>query len=211
LLGWLGNVARQKENLMRFILIASLVTTVLVTIGCSTPKGTLPSEKAASIQLMHDESMPMFIERHPEIRELVAKSYGYALLSRDNLTIWFAGFGGGYGVAVENSTGKRTYLKDAHINLDLGFDFRDYRSLLIFNNALAFKNYLTGSWDCGVNAEVALTSRDRWFEDSAENTFLNGVTYYEFTDSGGALRLGLPLYNVTPWTELNALPAPAAK
>jgi hypothetical protein len=210
LLSWLGNNARQKENLMRLVLIVSLVTAALFTIGCSTPKGTLPSEKAASIQLMHDESMPMFIERHPEIRDLVAKSYGYALLSRDNLTIWFVGFGGGYGVAVEKSTGKRTYLKDAHINLDLGFDFRDYRSLLIFNNPTAFKNFITGSWDCGVNAEVALTSRDRWFEDSAENTFLSGVTYYEFTDSGGALRLGLPLYNVTPWTELNAA-APTAK
>lgn len=192
---------------MRLFLICSLMAAALFTLGCSTPKGTLPSEKAASIQLMHDQSLPMFIERHPEIRDLVAKSYGYALLSRDNITIWFVGFGGGYGVAVENSTGKRTYLKDAHVNLNFIGDLRDYRSLLIFHSARAFNNYLTGSWDCGVNAEVALTSRDRGFEDSAENTFLRDVTYYEFTDAGGALRVGLPLYYVTPWTELNVSPA----
>lgn len=192
---------------MRSFLICSLMAAALFTLGCSTPKGTLPSEKAASIQLMHDQSLPMFVERHPEISDMIAKSYGYALISRDNFVPWIIGFGGGYGVAVENSTGKRTYLKDAHINLNLGADFRDYRSLLIFHSATAFRDFLTGSWDCGVNAEAALTSRDRWFEDSAETTFLPGVTYYEFTDSGGALRLGLPLYYVTPWAELNAAPA----
>ena len=192
---------------MRSFLICSLVAAALFTFGCSTPKGTLASEKAASIQLMHDQSLPMFVERHPEVRDEIARSYGYALISRDNFVPWIFGFGGGYGVAVENGTGKRTYLKDSHVNLNLGADFRDYRSLLIFRDATAFKNFLTGSWDCGVNAEVALTSRDRWFEDSAENTFLRGVTYYEFTDSGGALRLGLPLYYVTPWTELNLAPA----
>ncbi len=190
---------------MRLFLICSLAAVALFSYGCSTPKGTLPTEKAASIQLMHDQSMPMFIERHPEIRDQVAKSYGYALISRDNFTPFIIGFGGGYGVAVENGTGKRTYLKDAHIDLNLGFDFRDFRGLLIFNNPTAFRDFVAGSWDCGVNAEVALTSHDRWFEDSAENTFLHGVAYYEFTESGGAIRLGLPLYNVTPWTELNAI------
>ena len=188
---------------MRFVLFCSLAAVALLSFGCSTTKGTLATEKAASIQLMHDQSMPMFIERHPEIRDLVAKSYGYALISRDNFTPFIIGFGGGYGVAVETSTGKRTYLKDWHINLNLGGDFRDYRGLLIFNSATAFKDFITGSWDCGVNAEVALTSHDRWFEDSAENSFLRDVTYYEFTESGGALRLGLPLYNVNPWNELN--------
>jgi hypothetical protein len=178
--------------------------------GCSTPQGTTALEKRASILKMQDQTLPAFTMRNPDLERAIANSYGYAVVSRDDLTLFWIGGGGGYGVATVKATGEQRFLKDAHGSLNLGGGWRDCRGLYIFSDQAAFEGFCAGSWDFGIRAEVAVASRDRGFEQSAEETALPRVRYYEYTDSGLVLRIGLPLCRVWPWSELdNATPTRA--
>lgn len=176
---------------------------VLMLAGCCTPQGSTAMEKRDSILKMKDQSLPGFTMRHTDLESAIANSYGYAVISRDDLTLLWFGGGGGYGVATVRKTGEQRFLKDAHGALNLGIGWRDYRGLYIFADQAAFDGFCAGSWDLGVRAEVAVASRDRGFEQSAEETALPRVRYYEYTDAGLVLHVGLPLSHVMPWWELD--------
>lgn len=178
---------------------------VFVLAGCCTPQGSTPAEKKASILAMQEQTMPGFKMRQADLERVIANSYGYAVVSRDELTLFWIGGGGGYGVATVRATGEQRFLKDAHGSLNIGFAWRDYRGLYVFADQAAFEGFCAGSWDFEVCAEVAVASRDRGFEQSAEETCLPRVRYYEFTDAGLVLHVGVPLHHVRPWPELDGV------
>ena len=190
--------------------LSSLAVSTLI-VGCAPPKGYTISEKQANVLKMQEGALDGLYQRYPGAKEQIATSYGYAVMSRDDIMIYFAGFGGGYGVTNETSTGRQTFVKDAHFSLGLGSGLSDTRGVLIFATKKAFNEFTQGSWDFGAQAEVSVASRDKGFEQSAEGTCLNDVKYYQFTDTGYVLAAHLPLYHVTPFTDLNASAGPVAK
>lgn len=192
---------------MKRTLSALAISSLLITaVGCSPPAGNNAVEKRQSVMEMQKYTLDALYKRYPYAKEEIAKSYGYAVMSRDDIMIYFGGFGGGYGVATESASGKQLFIKDAHAALCLAIGMRDSRGVLIFSSKVAYEGFIHESWDLGIQAEVAAASRDRGFEQSAEDTFLHGVKYYQFTDSGDILAgVMLPLYHVTPYTDLNAM------
>lgn len=192
------------------LIVAAGIVAGSMVVGCAPPKGQTPLEKRANVLEMQDKTLEALYMRYPSAREEIAKSYGYAVLSRDDIMIYFVGFGGGYGVATEKGTGKQTFIKDAHASLGLGGGLRDSRGVLIFNTQNAFSEFVAGSWDVGAQAEIGFASRDRGFEQSAEVTFLSQTKYYQFTDAGDIIVADLPLYHVTPFDDLNGGGMPAA-
>ena len=53
---------------------------------------------------------------------------GYGVFSNANLNIIFASVGDGYGIIVDNETGKETFMKMGMGGLGLGLGVKDYRS-----------------------------------------------------------------------------------
>ena len=53
-----------------------------------------------------------------------------------------ASFGGGYGVAKSNKTGKHTYMNMGEVGIGLGLGAKDFRAVFVFHNADAMNRFV---------------------------------------------------------------------
>jgi len=150
-------------------LLALLVLALALT-GCS-PGGRLTNaEKIQAINTMADETLQRLYTEKPSTKDEVKKAAGYAAFSNANVNIIFASGGGGYGVVVDNATGKKTYMKMGSGGIGLGLGAKDYRQVMIFNTQDALKKFIYSGWvysmtESGLALQATVTGTKYWKDD----------------------------------------------
>ena len=165
----------------------SLLILSIVIAGCS-PGGKLTNaEKRQAIDAMAAETLQRLYTEKPSAKEEIKNAAGYAAFSNANINIIFASAGGGYGVAVNNKTGKRIYMQMGSGGIGLGLGAKDYRQVLIFNSKDAFKKFIYSGWEFGGHADAAAKAGEKGGEASAEG-MIGDTKVYALTEAGLALQ-----------------------
>ncbi len=171
-----------KISTFFLLLILSIVLT-----GCSPGNQLTTAEKRDAIDTMADETLQRLYREKVSTKEEIKKAIGYAAFSNANINIIFASAGGGYGVAVNHKTGKKTYMKMGSGGVGLGLGAKDYRQILIFNTEEAFKNFIYSGWKFGGHADAAAKAGEKGGEMSGEG-MIGSTKVYSMTQSGLALQ-----------------------
>lgn len=187
---------------MNRLYLSLLALVVMVAGGCASPSGKTAALKRDTATLMRDAALTSLYARHPEARDVIKKSYGYAVMDRDDVMVLLFGGGGGYGVATETATGHRYYLEDWHMQLGLGLGYRNLRGVIVFADRETYDRFMGNAWVFGGEAEIAATWPSGGFDASTKGNLGKGMSYYQFTQTGGALQADLPLTQVTDNAEL---------
>lgn len=112
-------------------------------------------------------------------KALYDKAAGYAVFAATKAGFVVSG-GGGTGVAVDNKTGKHTYMKMGMGGVGLSFGARHYDLVLLFETAERLNTFIDGGWDstAAVNATAG--------KDSAgvASSFFDGVAFYQLSNKG---------------------------
>jgi lipid-binding SYLF domain-containing protein len=113
------------------------------------------------------------------VRDLYDRATGYAVF-----TVTKGGFivtgGGGNGVAVNKSTGQRTYMRMGTGGVGLGIGGQRYSLVMLFETADRLDKFIAGGWDSSATAEAAAGQEGIAFRSS----FIDGVAFYQITDKG---------------------------
>src|SRR5262249_1281304 len=88
--------------------------------------------------------------------------------------------GGGSGVAIENSTGQRTYMRMISGGIGVGLGFQMMDVVFMFETAEKFKHFVEGKWDAGSSANSAVASAGA----NAGASFTDGIAVFQMTDKG---------------------------
>ena len=168
---------------MKWLLSLTLMT---LLVGCSAP-GSSGSEKRASIDKMRQEVLNDIYKEKPSVRGEVAKAPGYAVFSNVNVNIIFFSASGGYGVVVDNATGKKTHMKMGEAGVGLGAGVKDFRALFIFESKSVMNRFVDSGWQFGGHADAAAKAGDKGGAVGAEG-FVDGIKVYQITESGLALQ-----------------------
>jgi len=153
-------------------------------VACATPTGKTRTEKRDFVVKMHDSVLRKFDSTLPGIKDDRAKAKGYAVFSNTSVTFLFAGGGGGYGLAVENKGGKRTFMRCGSANLGLGLGAKDYNMLVLFNTETAFQKFIMGTWKFGAGAEASAKDGVKGGGAGASTSFHKDVVVYSMTSKG---------------------------
>ncbi|HEU5179718.1 MAG TPA: hypothetical protein VFW45_02935, partial [Candidatus Polarisedimenticolia bacterium] len=94
-------------------------------------KAETNAEKRAEIDKAAKEALDEVLAKSEGAPALFEKSYGYAVFDNMRVTFIFTG-GGGSGVAVDKSTGKRTYMKMGTGGVALGIGAQKYDVIMFF-------------------------------------------------------------------------------
>ncbi len=137
---------------------------------------------------METETLQRLYEEQPETKKKIKKAAGYGVFSNANVNIIFVSAGGGYGVVVDNSTGKRTYMKMALGGIGLGLGAKDYRQVLIFKTKDVLNKFVTSGWEFGGHADAAAKANDSGGELSSEGAIGEDIEAYSMTEAGLALQ-----------------------
>ena len=167
------------------MLIAITISSTLI--GCAKPLGTSPSDKRASAQQMKKTTLEELYESKPETKKMIKKSAGYGVFSNVNINLFIASAGQGYGVVVDNKTGKQTYMKMAQVGVGLGLGAKDFRAVIIFNNPDTMNSFVNSGWEFGAHADAAAKAEDKGGSASGAVS-AKDMTIYQITKAGLALQ-----------------------
>lgn len=150
---------RQRQRRLRTSPLEgfAVVTLLVASFGlqaCMRPQGATPDQKRADIRTMEQEVLADLYEAQPELRSVVQNSAGYAVFSNFESKIFVVGAGNGYGVVVDNSSGKRTYMRVAKLEGGVGMGLQTLRQVMVFSKPSTMKIFIERGLELGGNADA---------------------------------------------------------
>jgi len=178
--------------MMKRFLLSALSVMILLSLGaCWSPSGSTPDQKRTAIDNMQNETLSKLYSQRPEARDIIAKAAGYAVFSNINAQVLFLGGAGGYGVAVNQTSGDKTYMKMAQVDVGLGVGLHDIRVVFVFLSAQAFNNFVNRGWEFGAQADAAAKARDKGAAATGEVSIDAETTMYTMSESGLMAKVNL--------------------
>jgi lipid-binding SYLF domain-containing protein len=151
--------------------------------GLFGPKGDTDEEKKANVRKQRDEMLETLHAAKPEMKDKLKKAAGYATFNQKDVNLFLLASGNGYGVLVDNKTGKETFMRVASLGGGLGLGVKDLRVIFVFNDPTVMQQFVESGWQFGGKADAAAKYKDTGV--SAEQTAKANVDFKEGTVAAG--------------------------
>lgn len=172
-----------KKKQFALVLLAGILLA-----GCGPKKSLTLEERRQVVLDMEKETLARLYEESPGAKEKVANGAGYGVFTNANVNLLLVAAGGGYGVVVDNATGKRTYMKMAEGGVGLGLGAKDYRQVMVYRTKTAMTKFVESGWGVGANADAAAKTSGGGAEASGEGDLSSDIEIYSMTEAGLALQ-----------------------
>jgi lipid-binding SYLF domain-containing protein len=179
---------RMKKMKKTVFSVAAVIMMLASVSGCGPSKSLPVGERRQMIREMETETLERLYREAPSTKAKIKKAAGYGTFANANVNLIFISAGGGYGVVVDNSTGRRTYMKMALAGIGLGLGAKDYRQVLIFKSPGVLRKFIDSGWEFGGHADAAAKAGETGAELSGEGALGADIEAYSMTETGLALQ-----------------------
>jgi len=152
--------------------------------GLFGPKGDNPEEKRQTVRKQRDEMLAELYKANPKLKDRVKKAAGYATFKQSDVNLFLLASGHGYGMLVDNKTGKETIMRVASLGGGLGLGIKDLRVVFIFNDPKIMKSFVEQGWQFGGKADASAKYQDTGV--SAEQNVKGNVDFKQGTVATGS-------------------------
>ncbi len=164
-------------HIQRSLLLAAVLA---LSVGPVLAQGSAEvQQRRQEIDTNAQTVLDELISSQAPARDLYARAVGYAVF-----TVTKGGFivsgGGGNGVAVNKSTGQRTYMRIGTGGIGLGIGGQRYSLVMLFETEDRLGKFVAGGWDSSATAEAAAGKEGV----SVQSSFFDGVAFYQITEKG---------------------------
>jgi len=173
------------KNYSRIVFFALIC---ILMVSCATPKGVTKQDKINYILKMKDETLAKLYKKKPHTKDMIRKAAGYGVFSNIGTYIFLLSTARGYGIVVDNSTGKRTYMKMVHVGTGIGLGVKDVRVVFIFKNRKVLNQFVEKGWEFGGQADAAAKSGEKGVAAAGEAYIETDIAIYQITEAGVALQ-----------------------
>jgi len=171
-----------KKTIRMTITVTALACLVLSTAPLTAEESweSLNQDaKRAKINETAKEALGEVLAKSKNAGGLHGKAYGWAAF--DNLKIAFGwSGGGGNGVAVNKSSGARTYMKMGTVGVGFGLGAQKYQVVFLFQDEKTFRSFVDKGWQADATAQAAAGTAGV----GAQTGFVNGIAIYQINDAG---------------------------
>ena len=154
--------------------------------GLFGPKGDNPEEKRQTVRKQRDEMLAELFKTEPKLKDRLKKAAGYATFKQSDINLFLLASGQGYGMLVDNKTGKETFMRVASLGGGVGLGVKDLRVVFVFNDPKVMQTFVDQGWQFGGKADAAVKYEDTGA--SAEGTLKANVDFKDGTVAGGGSR-----------------------
>lgn len=184
--------------------IGGLVLCAAALGACVSPSGDTRDEKRASAMTMHDEVLARAHTYWPDLQGEIDAGTGYAVFDSGVLKILIVGTANGYGVVVDNETGKRTIVDNFTIALGPGIELSNSNAVVVFHTPEALAAALDGEdgWDFGASAMLGFEIGD-FGGDTSTNSLDEHSSTYRDMNYGVGIHASVFWLDSDPDEELN--------
>ena len=152
---------------------------------------------------MRGKVLERVYQKYPGARSAVANAYAYCTISASAVKLGFFGDDHGRGVAVNNNTGEKIYVKMKEVSVGLNFGAKEYDLLFLIANKQAWDRFISGSIKFGseVSAQASDGVNGGTFADAT--IVANGVWVYQLDKKGLAVEFSMKGARISPYRTLN--------
>ncbi len=143
------------------------------------PKEAKYDYKRAKIDQNERETLQRLFEKDAKAKRLFDRAVGYAVFDNTKVSLGLTG-GGGAGVAINKTSGKRTYMKMGTAGLNLGLGVQVYQIVFLFEDGETLTNFIDKGWEADASANAVAGTAGA----NAEVTFRKGMAIYQLTQAG---------------------------
>ena len=142
------------------------------------------NKERKAIQDGKNKGLKELYKIEPSAKSKIASSYGYAVFTNTGVNLFVLSSGNGKGLAINNSTGKQTYMKMISFGAGIGIGLKSYFAIFIFENKSGFDNFLISGWSADGQADATADTGDQGASVSVAMNIAPGVTLYQIADKG---------------------------
>ena len=152
--------------------------------GCIMPQGASVADQRQSVLEMRDGTLQELEGIEPRVRERIRRAAGYAVFTDVTLKAFMVGTGQGYGVAVDNRTGERVFMRMVQAGGGVGYGIKDFRNVFVFLDQERFRNFVDTGLEIGGSADAMAAYKGEGPALGVGVQVLPGVEVYQLTQSG---------------------------
>ena len=152
--------------------------------GLFGPKGGTDEEKRQSVRKQRDEMLAELYKTQPKLKDRIKKAAGYATFRQSDVNLFLLASGFGYGVLVDNKSGKETFMRVGTLGGAVGLGVKDIRVVFVFNDPKVMNTFVEQGWQFGGKADASAKYEDTGV--SAEQNVKANVDFKDGTIAGGS-------------------------
>ncbi len=158
--------------------------------------------KRAELHKMCDEALATLYKAKPEVKARIAHAAGYGCFTSFGMS-FFVGGAGGEGLVHSNLTKKTVYMKMGQASGGFDFGVKQYREVLVFNDAKTLDQFVNKGWEISgdAGAVAAAEGKGAKVQESGTNS---PIEIYPMTSSGLAAGFAAVARKYWKDDELNA-------
>ena len=162
-----------------------------------------PDELRAKLDKMSVEVLNKMYAKYPDAKSAVNNSYAYCTISSSSVNWGFLGSDRGRGLAYNQQTGKKIYVKMSEVKLGLSVGAKEYDLLFIIQNQEAWDRFISGSIKFGSEVSAQATDSVNGGTFTNATVIANGVWVYQLDKKGLAAELSFKGAQIKPYKTLN--------
>jgi lipid-binding SYLF domain-containing protein len=161
----------------------------LAFLGGACAYADSPDQQRSQIDSMAQQTLQALYAQRPSAARAVRESAGYAVFSDISTKIFFAGGGGGKGVAVNNASGHETYMMMVSVAAGLGMGVSKNHLVWVFQTPEAYANFVNTGVELGADANLTVNpgAAGGLYDGAVEAS--PGAWLYQISDAGLVLEL----------------------
>ena len=169
--------------------LAAAAALVAMTMISAASLASSPGEQRQEIDQASQQTLEALYAQQPSARRAIAESVGYAVFSDMSTKIFFAGGGGGKGVAVNRESGNQTFMMMVSVSAGLGMGISKSHLIWVFETPEAYQNFVDVGVELGADANLQVNpGQGGGLYDGAVEA-APGAWLYQLSDAGLALEL----------------------
>ena len=169
--------------------LAAAAALVAMTMVSAAALASGPDEQRQEIDQTARQTLEALYAQQPSARRAIDQSAGYAVFSDMSTKIFFAGGGGGKGVAVNRESGQQTFMMMVSVSAGLGMGISKSHLVWVFETPEAYQNFVDVGVELGADANLQVNPGEGGglYDGAVEAS--PGAWLYQLSDAGLALEL----------------------
>lgn len=172
-----------------------LMATLLVCLMTATSFAATSQEKIdkerAEIDNLSVKALHNLYEKVPSAENVINNCYAYATLSNTGMKLGIFGDAHGRGLAVNNATGEKVYMRMKEVGLGIGLGIKEYDLIFVIGTEKAWNSFISGDIKFASSADASASDGQAGGAIEGASIAANGIWVYQMTKKGLTLEASI--------------------
>ena len=187
---------------MATLLMSVLMFCLMTATALAADDNKIQKERA-EINELSTKALTNLYEKVPTAKRVIRDCYAYATLSNTGIKLGLFGDAHGRGVAINQVTGEKLYMRMNEMGVGIGLGVKEYDLIFVLATETAWHSFISGDIKFGTSAEAAATDGMNGNSMEGASVVANGIWVYQMTKKGLALDASIKGTKIYPYKKLN--------